>query len=236
MDVPHDIEASPADIEQLRTLVQNTLWEEKKLFKPSDSEEVFVAALSIGETTSSYDSTPGVRLLQMRFENTALSQSYKAFAWVNVRGHVQQEVREGVRKMFSVIHEQRVLEYAKPAVLIKAVHHPDVAVARFAMQKIADVKMHDAVPEVLRVLKESEDETRLLSAVGCVAALKDPRAVDALIALVQHKDPSFVLQVVFAIGAIGGRTAEGFLVTMASGHPIDTVQQAAKDALDEMKR
>jgi hypothetical protein len=54
-----------------------------------------------------------------------------------------------------------------------------------------------------------------------------------MIATTRFKDEVFVVQVIYAVGGIGGRMAEAFLVTLASGHPSPRVQNAARRMLDE---
>ncbi|MEZ4271670.1 MAG: hypothetical protein R3C68_09635 [Myxococcota bacterium] len=65
-------------------------------------------------------------------------------------------------------------------------------------------------------------------------AIGDRTAVEPLIDLTKRKDAGFVLQIVAL--ALAERNAEGFLVTLASGHPSEDVQRGAKDALDELRR
>lgn len=73
-----------------------------------------------------------------------------------------------------------------------------------------------------------------LRAVGGLVALGDPNAVLPLIDLAQRRPPVLVRQLVYAIGALGGRHAEGYLVTVASGHPDRQVREAARRAVAEL--
>lgn len=73
-----------------------------------------------------------------------------------------------------------------------------------------------------------------LRAVGGLVALGDNNAVLPLIDLAQRRAPVFVRQLVYAIGALGGRHAAGYLVTMASGHPDHQVREAARQAVVEL--
>ena len=82
----------------------------------------------------------------------------------------------------------------------------------------------------------------LLGGLGpSIAAIVVTGALDGQAGLSRLRDRCFGLRgrlpwIVFAVAAIGGRTAEAFLVTVASGHPLEAVQQGAKDALAEMEK
>ncbi|MBN2361368.1 MAG: HEAT repeat domain-containing protein [Deltaproteobacteria bacterium] len=80
---------------------------------------------------------------------------------------------------------------------------------------------------------EDDDAQIALRAVGGLVALGDPRAVGALTDLTHRKSPALVRQIVYAVGAIGGREAEAYLFTVASGHPDPEVQRAAREMLKE---
>ena len=75
-----------------------------------------------------------------------------------------------------------------------------------------------------------------LRAAGGVVLLRERRAVLPLIALGLRREPAFVVQIVYAVGALGGPQAEAYLVTLASGHAHHEVRAAAREALETMAR
>ena len=91
----------------------------------------------------------------------------------------------------------------------------------------------EAVPALSNQLKDETDPATLLRIVGALAEIGDERAVGPLIELTRQKDDYFVLQVIYAVGTIGGRTAEGFLVTVAGCHGSEHVRQVAEAILKE---
>lgn len=105
----------------------------------------------------------------------------------------------------------------------------------FLITRLGELKAKDAVDLLIRILKEGPDDDISLRLIGTLAQIGDDRAVEAMIATTRLKDEIFMVQVVYAIGGIGGRMAEGFLVTLASGHPSPRVKNAARRMLDEGK-
>ena len=135
-----------------------------------------------------------------------------------------------------VLERQRELDVQDDDELIAAVEDEDVRVRDFAIQRVGDRKLTEAVPLLLRRIDEETHPSLVLRTVGSLVAIGDERAVTPLIDLTYHRSPAFVLQIVFAVAGIGGRTAEGFLVTLAGGHPVLEVRKGAEQALAEMKR
>jgi len=60
--------------------------------------------------------------------------------------------------------------------------------------------------------------------------------VRPLIDLTERQDPSFVSQVIYVIGAIGGPDAEAFLFTLQNGSPDPQVRLAASEAAQELRK
>jgi len=87
-----------------------------------------------------------------------------------------------------------------------------------------------------KLLGTEEDQDVVLRIIGSLVAIGDEAAVKPMIDWTSRKDQRLLLQIIFAVSSLGGRTAEGFLVTLASGHPSEEIQQGAKDALAELQR
>ena len=111
----------------------------------------------------------------------------------------------------------------------------------FALRRIAERHVLTATPSVCAWLAHADspdataaDRALALHAVGTLVALGDRRAVAPIIELAQHKDPAFVLQLAYAVAALGGPLAESYLITLGSGHLDDEVREGAAVALDEL--
>lgn len=133
-----------------------------------------------------------------------------------------------------ILQVMRKLDVAKDKDLLHALGDSDVRLRAFAIQRLGERKAKAAVKPLCDLLTRESDAEVVFKTMGALVAIGDQRAVEPLIALAHQKDPAFVLQVVFAVGAIGGRTARAYLVTLASGHPNEEVQRGAKDALEEL--
>ena len=104
----------------------------------------------------------------------------------------------------------------------------------FALRVLADRKSPVAVPHLLERLADA-DRTVQLRAVGGLVAVGDARAVPALIDASLGRDPSFVIQVIYALAEIGGEEAEAYLFTASTGHMEDLVREAAGEALANLR-
>lgn len=148
----------------------------------------------------------------------------------------EQFVLEGFQDAWSIVTSRRLLQVAPEADVLGALKSSDLRIQAAAVSLIGERKISAGVEPLCAMLESEENDLLILRAVGALIALGDSRAIDPLIALAKNKDPSFVLQVVFAVGAIGGNTARGYLVTLASGHPVEQVRRGAEDALQELER
>jgi hypothetical protein len=102
-----------------------------------------------------------------------------------------------------------------------------------AVRVLGERKSRQAVPTLVDRL-EKEDVRLADRIVAALAQIGDERAVPALIDLTHSADPAASLNLVRFIADIGGAEAEGYLLTLASGHPDRRVRDAARAALDEL--
>ncbi len=116
------------------------------------------------------------------------------------------------------------------AELIQDLESSEPIIRDFAMRVLADRKSTDAIPGLIARLREDDRELQL-RAVGALVAIGDPAAALALIDTSTQRDPAFVIQVVYALGEIGGDDAEAYLFTASTGHPDAAVRSAATQAL-----
>jgi len=118
--------------------------------------------------------------------------------------------------------------------LVSDLSSGDAQRREFALRVLADRKSPVAVPYLLERLQDP-DRTVQLRAVGGLVAVGDARAVPALIDASLGRDPSFVIQVIYALAEIGGEEAEAYLFTASTGHGEEMVRQAAGEALASLR-
>ena len=118
--------------------------------------------------------------------------------------------------------------------LVAALQSPDGQRREIALRVLADRRSPAAIPHLLERLAQ-DDRNVQLRAVGGLVAIGDPKAVPALVDASIGRDPSFVVQIAYAIGEIGGAEAEAYLFTLSTGHPEAIVRQAAQEALDGLR-
>ncbi|MEK7705008.1 MAG: HEAT repeat domain-containing protein [Myxococcota bacterium] len=147
----------------------------------------------------------------------------------------------GVLRLFDrawvTLGRERALDGATDEQLIAALlaeSDPDVRL--FVIERLGDRRTHAAVDPLAKLLATEPRTDVKLRAVGALVAIGDPRGVEPIIALTHRKDSTFIVPLIYALAHLGGPSAEGYLVTVASGHPDTTVRHAAREALTEMAR
>lgn len=103
-----------------------------------------------------------------------------------------------------------------------------------AVRLVRERKVVALRPELEAILEGSEANIQeVLKIAGALGELKQPESVPALIeAISKHRE--IAVPLVFVLGKIGGKQAEGFLFTVQSGHADQRIRAAAKEALSEM--
>jgi len=153
------------------------------------------------------------------------------------------------KRAFTASLEQAAARLTRAAVASRAsverLHQdlgsPDAGVREAAADVLVDRKDPKAIPVVVAEL-ESPDENVMMKAVGELVELRAKQAVPKLIDLAQTRDPRlgsdphFQMQIIYALGSIGGEEAEAYLYTIASGHPDEMVRNAARQASSELRR
>jgi hypothetical protein len=140
----------------------------------------------------------------------------------------------GFDDAWKVIAEERRLRIAEDAPVIAALGHPDRRLREFAIEELGDRRSRAAVEPLCKLLASEAEPELVLRSVGALVAIADPRAAEPLIELARNRSPEVVIQIAYALGALGGSVAEGYLVTLASGHPLDAVREAAERALKDL--
>lgn len=118
--------------------------------------------------------------------------------------------------------------------LIADLGSKDARIREEAVRVLGERRSREAVPALIGRLGR-EDPRVGHKVVGALAQIGDERAVPPLIDLSHGSiDPGLTARLVRFIGDIGGPEAEGYLLTLASGHPDGRVRSAARAALDEL--
>src|SRR6266540_117403 len=121
---------------------------------------------------------------------------------------------------------------ASPA-LVAELAADDVRVREQAIRVLGERRSRAAVPALIGRMKE--EEPRLAQRViAALAQIGDERAIPALIDASRRGDAALTTRLVRYIGDIGGAEAEGYLLTLESGHGDGRVRKAAREALDDM--
>ncbi|MEM6733273.1 MAG: HEAT repeat domain-containing protein [Myxococcota bacterium] len=235
LSLPNSIDADAKTRERIRSDVKNELQKDDlTLVTDDDSKATHLVRVEVAGVLDpvAREERPGV-IVQLR--------SFSKGAILEAVGHSKNEDRaefvvDGFSDAWSIITTRRLLQVAPERDILASLQSSDLRVRAAAISLLGERKIGAGVEPLCDILANEENELLVLRAVGALIALGDPAAIDPLIELARNKDPRFVLQVVFAVGAIGGQTARGYLVTLASGHPVESVRRGAQDALEELER
>lgn len=236
LSLPPALDEDSTAREALRTQIYEQLKVDEltRVVKSSARATHVVGVEVVSSLPASLAATPGDRGVIVRLSPLDHGPPIEAVGYGDYRARGW--VFEAFQDAWSVVTTHRTLRVAPERDVLAALDSNDPRVRYTAMGLIGERKIVAGVDRLCRILETESQESLLLRTVGALIALSDPRAIDPLIKLTRHKSPAFVLQIVFAVGAIGGQTARGYLVTLASGHPLESVRRGARDALDELKR
>ncbi|HUL58174.1 MAG TPA: HEAT repeat domain-containing protein [Anaeromyxobacteraceae bacterium] len=120
------------------------------------------------------------------------------------------------------------------AALVADLSSRDARVRTRAVRLLGERGATGAVPGLLERLRDPDPSVQH-AAVGALARIRDPRAVGPIIDLSRRGDPAMAARLARIVGDIGGPEAEGYLLTLESGHPDPRVRRAAHEALSEMQ-
>lgn len=237
LDAPRAYDAAPAQREALRNKLVSYLEADGSVtLKEGEKDATHVLQVRVGEALLGADGqAAGGVPAQVRLRPIGKEPLFEAIG----RGTSSDALVgpfEAFVDAWKVILRQRQLEAGDTQALLDGLNDPDSRVRDDAIVRLGERRDKLAVPRLCKLLDEESRPELILRAIGSLVSIGDAAAVEPLIALSSRKDPHFVLQIIFAVGSIGGRTAEAFLVTMASGHPVEAVRQGAEQALAELSR
>jgi hypothetical protein len=242
IDAPREYDGVPQARETIRAGIEQRLKDDGSATLERERDAAYVLHVRIGpalepgaDEAGDKENRAPARLVQVRLRPTASDPLYETGAVAPGDDPVA-SVLLAFDDAWQVLKRQRRLEGAADEALVAALQDEDMRLRDFAIVRLGDRKSHAAVMPLCHLLEVEPKAELVLRAIGSLVAIGDARAVEPLIDISKRKSPDFVIQIVFAVGAIGGRTAEGYLVTMASGHPVDAVRRSAEQALSEIKK
>lgn len=237
LNAPPELDAEPAEREALRGALIARLESDRGIrYRPDAREATHVLHVELGSLAEPGSASGTEQRVRVRLRPLGLAPAFEAIGNALAGGDRRAALMAAFEDAWAVLGRQRALDEAPDDELVAALGQADQRIKIFAIQRLGARKVAKAVDALIALLQESTPADVALTAIGALIAIGDPRAAGPMIELARNKDPAFVLQVVFALGALGGPTAEGYLVTLASGHPVEAVRRGAEDALTEMAR
>ncbi len=235
VELPSEFEQDSAFREGLRAHVTQVLEGDRSIEMGAvDVENPY--SLSVGLLSSRGPTAPSALQVQLRAKKAGGDFQVEVDLPDDSVGTSAQRVQIAFGAAWARLTRLRLIDNESDDSLVAALQSPDTSIRNFALSRVADRRLPQAVTPLCKMLAEETDATFVLRGIGALVAIGDANAVLPLTDLAVRKDAAFVVQVAFAIAAIGGRTAEGYLLTLAGGHPDEQVRQAAQSAMDEMIR
>jgi hypothetical protein len=234
IDAPESLDNRVTERDGIRLAAGERLRHDDSIdFRPGQPGGTHILQLTLGELQTAGTRKPG-RLIAVRLRPVGEQPEYFATGVGTAGKDLTAAVMAGFDDAWNIVTAERVLEEKDSAAMIGALADSDARLREFAIDRLGERKIAAAVEPLIARLTAEDDPSLVLRIVGALVVIHDDRAVDPLITLTHRKDAEFVMQIVYALGALGSRQAEAYLVTMASGHPDDDVRGAAKQALAEL--
>jgi hypothetical protein len=248
LNLPPELEGNRELREGLRADIVATLAaDDSTRFKPEEREGTHTLRVEVAapvrddvrnhrpDDVGDADETPMQRVrVELRPRPDAMS--YDVVGHAPATSDVRHDAAAAFEDGWSIAVSMRLLDRGSDADLVASLKSNDERLQLFAVQRLGERKAQLKNMALIALMDEKTKPELALRAIGALIAIGDPAAAEPMIELARNKDPQFVLQVVFALGSLGGPTAEGYLVTLASGHPVEAVRRGAEDALAELGR
>jgi hypothetical protein len=198
------------------------------LKQPRDSEPTLRAAVNI-----TLDSASAPKLLAKMVAERPVGSAFP-------KGPKRRELLHAflLRALTDAAHliaVQSRLERAPTSVLVESVRNPDRDVRDHAVQILGVRRAPEAVAALIEALGDNDGEVAQ-HAIGALVSIGDARATPKIIELTRHKGGFFLVQLLYALGSLGGKEAEAFLWSVSQGHPEHHARRAAGEALETLRK
>ncbi len=194
-------------------------------------------SLAEGKVRRSLGIYLGVKPATTRSKRRALSTEVLVAGEVVAGSSWQSLWDQGLDKGLGRLHEVITLSKA-PLKEVLTQLKPDAKdhLRKYAIDEVAHRKLQEAVPALAKLLESDQThEKEALLIVGTLLQLKAQSISESLISSAKARSPQYLVQMIFALGQLGGRGAEAYLFTVQSGHASPEVREAAKSALAELE-
>lgn len=194
-----------------------------------DASEGFLMRLAVAPIEN------GAQYVEIHLAQKNNERAYQVYQEVPVNKSDGTEVFSAFKLGWELVTYLRRLDHGDDRGLLKALKHENHQVRYFVVDRMGFRKSKIFLEPLLELVSQGNPDAISLRAIGALVAMDAKNAVSAIIDLSRRGSPEFIVQTIFAVAEIGGALAEGYLVTMASGHPHPGVQSAAKQALKELE-
>ena len=149
----------------------------------------------------------------------------------------QDSVLSEVKAVLDLLEFHIKLRKASSTEVIKALKSSPRDRRLHVVSEVRKRKLKETVPSLIQWLQEDGLHPEVeIELIGALIAIRDKRAVKALIDSAQRRHEIYLTQIIFGIAEIGGKQAEAYLFTLKAGHPKPEIRKHAADALSEMLR
>lgn len=158
-------------------------------------------------------------------ENCPASESFEALT--------QRVVAQAIKDVETGL----LIDEATDAEVLRQLQEGDRRAKSRALEAVRDRKLRGGADALIKILGDDEEEPELvMKAIGALVALKETRAVGPMIDSARRRPSIYLGQIIFGVAEIGGKEAEAYLFTVASGHPDPEMRSSAERALSELQR
>ncbi len=201
-------------------------------WEPEDHDgTTHVLKIRIGDVVDRPEIGGDFRFVEVRLRGIRGELSYRADGQGQPPHKLRESVVSGFVDAWKVIENQRLIDLETEPRWADYLTHSDWRVREFALERVAQKRVNSVVPVLISRLQDETIQRLKMRVIGVLAELKAKSAVAPLVAITRHQEPALLLQVLHALGHIGGKEALGFVVTVATGHSIEGVRQVATDIL-----
>ncbi len=139
-----------------------------------------------------------------------------------------------IHRAVDVADLQMDLRTMERAALRQVLHSEQLDRRLMALRTLQQRKEPELVPEMIELLGDPDSDV-VIEAVGALVFHKDQRAARPLIKSTNQRDSVYLLQIITALGELGGVDAKGFLFTLAAGHQVESIRRRAHEVYVELE-